>query len=150
MMHRMHLSLCVLLVGTTTRAQEAPAPPQVEPIVRVLTVSDVEKDRQRILFIQTVELRTVVVQDGKKVVKSRPVTAVAAFDLKRGKVLTAAGKALKADEVFRRLKPGDAVAVMRDMGEPLEGEEDPALRFRRMFRGDVLILVGELQALERP
>ncbi len=137
-----------LLLRAPSRAGDRSAVPTVVPIVRVLDVSKVDKDAQQILFYQTAELRETVDKGGKKVVTVRPVTVAAAFSLKTGRAMTAAGKPLRPDEVLKRLTPGGSVAVMRDMGKPEEGEADPSLRYRKLFKDDTIFLIGELEAVK--
>jgi hypothetical protein len=138
----------VVVLGVSAWAGTPPAQPPLSSIVRVLHVSEVDKDSRRIVFYQTAQAVLEEIENGKKVRRVRPVTVGAAFSLKKGKVITAGGKPVREQDVWKRLKSGDLVVIMRDMGPPEEGEEDPSLRYRKLFRDDVLILIGELESVK--
>jgi hypothetical protein len=149
MRHRVIVALgAALLLCPPTIVGDPPAVPAIAPIVRVLDVSKVDRGKQQILFYQTAEIREVVEEDGKKIARVRSITIAAAFSLRRGKAMTAGGKALSPDEVLRRLERGGLVAVMRDMGKPEEGEEDPSLKYRKLFKHDTIFLIGDLEAVK--
>jgi hypothetical protein len=148
MRHRVIVALGAALFCPPTIAGDRPAVPTIAPIVRVLDVSKVDKGKQQVLFYQTAQLREVVEEDGKKIARVRYITIAAAFSLRGGKAMTAGGKALSPDEVLRRLERGGTVAVMRDMGKPQEGEEDPGLKYRKLFKDDTIFLIGDLETVK--
>ena len=145
----MRYALAVLAIGLACTAV-AQAQPKVAPPPEVLVVHAVNRDKAAVQFITEVTVpqqvtRTVPVEinvNGQKQVVLQPVTEtimvkqtiLKEWAANTHKAYDVAGNPLAQEELFRRLKAGDAVLLVN--GQKL----DPL--YQKLFNKDVIVLIS--------
>jgi hypothetical protein len=122
-----------------------PAQNRVGSRAEILVVAGVDKPNGRILFDTITYERQTVERDGKSTTEFVPVLAKAAFSLKEGKAITAGGKAVKEEDLWKRIEPGKPVVILSPDGRDSAGELDKSIR--ALFKEDTVLLVGTIKPL---